>query len=45
VLTANSLCKLQAKRTMSAGGEVFISQKAARLWLNAQDAPRVALPD
>jgi hypothetical protein len=45
VLTANSLCKLQAKRTMSAGGEVFISEKAARLWLNAQDVPRVALSD
>lgn len=35
VLAANSLAKLQAKRTMSGRGEVFISEKAARLWLAA----------
>jgi hypothetical protein len=35
VLTENSLTKLQAKRTMTGNGEVFVSEKAARLWLSA----------
>ncbi len=35
VLTPNSLAKVQAKRTMTTGGQVFISEKAARMWLSA----------
>jgi hypothetical protein len=35
VIACTSLAKLQAKRTMTSGGEVFISEKAARMWLCA----------
>ena len=35
VVTADSLSKVRAKQTMRDGGMVFISEKAARMWLAA----------
>ena len=35
VVTADSVSKVRAKQTMRDGGMVFISEKAARMWLAA----------